>query len=269
MSQRTLPPRTRPNGAAGPRVERDRRLPRSGRVRRTVWALVVLLALVGGAVALLASPLLDVRKVEVTGTQRLVPEQVLSAAGIDGGSALATVDAQGIRARVRALPAVATVAVHRSWPHTLRLVVTERTAQAYEPRPDGSIHLYDAEGVDFAVADSVPSGLPEIMLPTGPDRADAARAATSVLVGLPDALRTQVTTVQGRPSSSVVLVLQDGRRILWGAAGDASDTATKAAIVATLEKDRAAAASRSDESAATSPDEVEIDVSTPSIAVVR
>jgi len=270
VSQRTLPPRPRPSGDTGPRAAGSR--PRVGRVPRALWVLILLLAVTAAAAGLLASPLLEVRKVEVTGTQRVTPEQAIAAAGIRDGSALARVDAQGVRERVGALPAVASVAVHRSWPHTVRLVVTERTAQAYETQPGGSVHLYDAEGIDFAVASSAPAGLPQLVLPTGPTRADATRAASSVLAGLPDALRTQVSAVQSRSPSSVALLLQDGRTVLWGPAGDASDTATKAAIIATLDKDRLSGPPVDGQSGASDEagtEGLEIDVSTPSIVVVR
>ncbi len=263
MTQRTLPSRTKTAQNSGPH-DRGRRT-RASRAPRTLWALVLLLVLAGAGVGLLASPLVDVRSVEVTGTERVSPQDVLAAAGVRDGSALATLDVQGVRDRVDALPAVASVSVHRSWPHTVRLVVTERTALAYETRPDGAVHLFDDEGLDFAVTASAPAGLPQLKLPSGPTRDDAARAAGSVLAGLPDALRTRVTVVQGQFPSSVALLLQDGRTVLWGAAGDAADTATKAAIVSTLEKERAGTSA----GAAQADKGLEIDVSNPVVAVVR
>lgn len=238
------------------------------RARQVLLALVLLLVVTGAAVALLASPLLEVRTVEVTGTERLTPEQVTVAAAVRGGSSLATVDADGIGDRVGALPTVASVAVHRSWPHTVRLVVTERVPRAYEAQPDGSVRLFDAEGADFAAAATPPAGLPALALPSGQTRPAAARAAMTVLADLPDGLRTQVQTVRGRSPSQVVLGLLDDRTVLWGAAGDAADTATKAAIVATLEQDRLARAI-ADGVDPSSDVGLEIDVSAPTVAVVR
>ncbi len=271
MSQRgTLPRRPTP-GRSPARPTRDEPVGRRGghRVgRRAVLALVLLLAVAGAAVALLLSPLLDVRAVEVTGVGRLSTQQVTAAAAVRDGTALATVDVDGIRARVGALPEVAAVSVHRSWPHTVRLVVTERTAEAYEAQPDGSVRLYDATGVAFASAASPPPGLPALALTLGKSRAAAATAAMSVLVGLPKDLRDQVQQVQGRSASSVVLLLADGRTVLWGAPGDAADTATKAAVVATLERDRLARA-LAEGKKTDAPKGLEIDVSTPTVAVVR
>ncbi len=78
----------------------------------------------------------------------------------------------------------------------------------------------------------------------------SARAAVSVLGELPADLRAQLAAVQEPSPSSVVLVLRDGRTVVWGAPGE---SARKAAVVAAL---------------LPRPGKT-IDVTTPSLAVVR
>ena len=108
---------------------------------------------------LLFSSLFAVREVAVRGTARLSPEQVRRAAAVPPGRPLLRVDAAAVRRRVAALPAVSSVDVHRSWPRTLQLQVTERRPVA--ALPDGDrVGLLDAGGVRFTEQPVPPPGLP-------------------------------------------------------------------------------------------------------------
>ncbi len=227
--------------AADNRLARRRRLFRRASLGSLALAPVLLLAWL-----LLASPLLSVRTVEVTGADRVTPAAVQTAAGVRDGVPLARVDAAAVRARVLTLTTVAGVRVVRAWPGTLRLQVTERTAVAAQQRGDGSWTSVDSTGVRFAPTPTAPEGLPQLQLP---DAADA-RAPLQVLAELPPGLLTQVAAVQMPAPSSVVLVLRDGRSVVWGPPGQ---SARKAAVVGAL---------------LPRPGRT-IDVTTPDVAVVR
>lgn len=212
------------------RAQAQRSARRRRRARRGGHALLVLLPLASLAWVLLFSTWLDVDRVEVTGTARLTAAQVSAAAGIAANTPLALVDLGRIEAAVGRLAPVARVQAHRSWPGTVRVDVTERTAVAGVAIPAG-VTLVDDQGVPFATVPALPAGMVSLQVGDVGPADPATRAALEVYLDLPPALRSQVQVVRAASASSVVLVLAAGRQVVWGAPGD---TATKAAAVAAL-----------------------------------
>lgn len=173
-------------------------------------AAVVLLIGLGWLVGF--SSVLGVRTVSVSGEHRVTSAQILAAAGIRHGEPLARLDAAAVRARVGALPAVRAVTVHVSYPSTVDIRVTERTAVGYRPAADGVV-LVDAADVEFATEPRPPRGLPELA-GTG-DQASAAAAAT-VAAALPAGFAGAVARIAVPTLQSITLTLTDGRTVLWG-----------------------------------------------------
>jgi cell division protein FtsQ len=194
-------------------------------------ASAALLPAAGLAWLVLLSPVLAVDDVQVAGTSRLVPEQVLAAADVDAGTPLARVDAAEIADRVRAqLPPAADVRVRRVWPSTLRLHVTERQPAAGVAREDGVL-LVDAAGIGFATEPTLPPGVPSLELAHPGPQDPATRSALAVLAELPVELRGQLAVLRALSASDVEFVLGDGRTVVWGEPGDA---VTKAAALEPL-----------------------------------
>ena len=214
--------------AARARAERSARRGRAG--RRLLRGLVVLLPLAGLAWVLLVSSWLAVDRVQVVGAGRLTSEQVQAAAAIDPGTPLARVDTGAVERRVGRLAPVATVTVSRSWPGTLRVAVTERVAAAGVMTPDG-VTLLDDRGVSFVTEKALPAGLVRLQVnrpgPTDP----ATLAALQVHRDLPLPLRERVRIMRAASASEVVLLLADGRQVIWGPPGG---TAAKAAAALAL-----------------------------------
>ena len=128
-----------PGGREGPR--RSRLRPRW----RTVFVAVVAFALVAGAVAVLNSPLLEIRGISVSGTRELSPETVAQIAALRGDNLLLA-DLAAARERLLELTLVREASVERSWPDGIRIVVQERTPWAgWEV--EGEVFAVDAEGV--------------------------------------------------------------------------------------------------------------------------
>lgn len=209
---------------AGARLAARAKADRSAR-RRTVGkraaygvAGLVPLALLGWL--LLASPLLSVRSVAVSGTSRLSADQVRAAADVVRGTPLARVDAAAVIRRVEALRAVAAVRVSRGWPSTLRVRVVERVAVAGIVGPAG-VTLVDATGLPFAPAPVLPPGVVRLQVARPGATDPTTRAALAVLAELPQPMRGRLRIVRAASPSSVTLVLRDGRRVLWGGVGDA------------------------------------------------
>ncbi|RMI29183.1 FtsQ-type POTRA domain-containing protein [Nocardia stercoris] len=171
-------------------------------------------------------PLVAVRTVEIDGLVAVPEQQVRAAARIPDGRSMLRVDTDAIAARVAALPRIKSVQVQRSFPSTVRLTVTERTATLYFDSPEGT-HLIDADGVEYAI-EPAPPGIPKLLTehPGGAD--PVTRAAIRVLAAVPDGLRFQVGEVVARSVSDVELKLHDDRTVLWGGADDSE---RKAAVV--------------------------------------
>ena len=102
------------------------------RLHRLV-AMSVVVGLLASAFLLTRSPLLDVDRIVVTGTQHLTTDVVVDASGIRRHSPMTDVNLDRARARLQAVPWVESVKVQREWPATVRVSVVERIAVAIVP----------------------------------------------------------------------------------------------------------------------------------------
>ena len=208
---------------AQPRLTAKARAERSARRRtlakRTGMAAAVAAPMVLLGWVLLASPLLAVRTVDVSGAELLTPAQVRAAAAVADGTPLARVDTGAVVRRLRALRPVADVHVSRSWPRTLEVRVEERRAVAGLVGKNG-VTLVDADGVPFAPALRLPAGTVRLQVPRPGPTDPTTRAALQVLRDLPATLRTPLRIVRAGSPSSVTLVLSGGRQVMWGGVGD-------------------------------------------------
>lgn len=189
-----------------------------------------------------------VRTVTVLGAHALTADQVRTAAGLRDGEPLARVDLGRVQRQVGELAGVQRVAVTRSWPHTVRITVTERTGIALVSR-DGALWLVDPAGVVFQRL-TVRPHLPLLAVPdVGPDD-PAAMAALTALAALKDPVPPQVAQVKAPTPEQVTLYLTGGRTVLWGGG---EDSAAKASVLTELLKRPG----------------TYFDVSTPSVVTVR
>lgn len=234
MTAAARPPRRAPVLPVTPRLEeraRTQRVQRRGRLLRRVRnALSVLLPLAALAWVVLASGWLGVDRVQVSGVGRLTPSQVVAAAGVQPGTPLARVDTGDVQERIAELAPVAEVTVRRNWPGTLSVTVTEREPAA-GVLADGAFTLVDAAGVPFATEPKLPPGVVRLQVHDPRPEDPATRAALEVHAALPAALRERVRIVRAASPSGVILLLDDGRQIVWGRPGG---TSTKAAAAQAL-----------------------------------
>lgn len=164
------------------------------------------------------SGLLAVRRVDVVGSSGgSAAAQVSAAARHALGEPLARVDTRRLGDVIGTLPGVASVRVERSWPSTLRLVVSERQPVAAVSRA-GTLWLVDGRGVPFQRVTAVPGALP-LLAVADPKPSDPSTSATLAAVrALPGSLRARVRSVSASTPESVRLVLRDGRTVVWGGA---------------------------------------------------
>ncbi|QRP48767.1 cell division protein FtsQ/DivIB [Amycolatopsis sp. FDAARGOS 1241] len=233
----------------GRRSEEERRRTRSSRTTRTSalrgrpmrkkeirrrWvALLSVVTIVALGYLLFFSSLLGVKEVSVLGAKTVSADQLRGVAAVPVGKPMLLLDVDGIRDRVARVPDVATVDVSRSWPNTVEISVTERTAIAFfdsGPGGDG-VHLVDGGGVVFKTVTARPVGLPELKLPKVSVDDPVTRAVTAVLGVIPAELRKQVTSATAQTPASVQFTLTDGKIVRWG---DADKTDRKAKVLAAL-----------------------------------
>jgi cell division protein FtsQ len=192
-------------------------------ILRRVLVLLVVVGLVAGAGWLVfVSSVLAVQGVRVSGVRTVPVDRVTRAAAVPLGEPLARVDVDRVRARVERLPVVERADVGRSWPHTVSIKVTERTAVA-AVHAAGGYRLIDAEGVTFRTVGEPGEHLPVMTVGGRPQTGlgpagDAATEAAAVVDSLPRRLVRRVERVEADTMDSIVLRLQDGRRVVWGSA---------------------------------------------------
>ena len=203
-----------------------RRRRRAQRLRRSrPWLLLVLvLALAAtGVYAVFFSSWLAARRVDVTGLSSLSRSRVVAAAQVPTGRPLARVDLGAVRSRVADIPAVRTVDVSRSWPHGVRIAVTERIPVAVIDRGHG-LQALDRAGVAFRHYAHRPGRLPLVQGAHGV-HADALAEAGKVAAALPGSVQRRVDFIHVATVDRIELRLHDGRTVLWGSAEQSDEKA--------------------------------------------
>jgi cell division protein FtsQ len=196
--------------------------------RRLVTRLVALRAVIVAVLAVGAlgflgwvvffSPWLTADNVTVEGARTVSAHDVERAAAVPVGTPLARVDLERIRAAVAQLPAVSSVAVHRSWPHTISIAITERQPVASVYRA-GDWWEVDATGVAFRESGSRTAGLPVVAVKKS-SVDDLLPEAAGVAAALPPDLAAQTRRVTAKSIDSVTVHLKDGGVVLWGSSAE-------------------------------------------------
>jgi cell division protein FtsQ len=178
------------------------------------------------------SPWLTVDSVKVDGLWTLRQQQVLSAAQVPIGTPLMRVDLNAIEQRVEAVRAVDSASVHRSWPHTITITVSERQPLAAIDE-QGAWWVMDHEGVLFRRTQGPLGHLPVVKL--GPKADTAARQeVASVIAALPGSVLGDVHRLTARTMDSITLDLAGGKKVIWGSA---AESARKVQVLGVLLKD--------------------------------
>lgn len=201
------------------------------RRRRLIAAVVsgVVLLLVGVAIwAFWFSPLLVVKRVEVSGESLLSKDDVVTAAGVASGLPLVRVDLGAVEARVGSLNPVASVAASRSFPDAIVVEIVERELVFVRKSSEGYVWV-DEDGVEFHTDAKAPKGVPVAQL--GDAETRLLRDIATVVSHLPDALDGQQITMKNPSIDKIVLTLPEDREVVWGSADDSS---LKADVLAAL-----------------------------------
>ena len=214
---------------AGRDFTRRRWARRLRRLRPFLYAALLLGLVAGGVWLVFFSSVVTVREVAVHGNQTVTAVRVRAVAKAPMGRQLARVDLGSIQARVETIPAVKSVSVSRSWPHTVSIAITERTPVAVVDRGAG-LQAVDQDGVLFGGYAKRPDNLPLVV--TAPDvKAEALAEAAHVVASLRSDIAAKVDRIEVETVDRITLHLTGGRTVMWGSA-EQSDQ--KAAVLAVL-----------------------------------
>ena len=214
---------------AGPDFARRRLRARLRRWRPFLIVGLVLVTLLTAIWLLWFSSVVTVRGVEVSGNSAVGTARIERVAQVPLDRQLVRVDLGAIQARVEAIPAIRTVAVSRSWPHAIKIVVTERVPIAVVSRGTG-LQAVDVDGVLFGSYARPPADLP--LVRTDPNvKAAALAEAAHVIRSLRSDIAASVEDVDVKSADMISLGLTGGIKVVWGSA-ESSDS--KAEVLAIL-----------------------------------
>lgn len=236
-----------PLPASSPPVDPRLRSRRIG-VRRAEGRRRLVYVLVAGAVllvavvvlAVLASPLFSIDRVRVTGTVYTTDEVLAPIIDQVEGDPVLTVDTDGVRRQLEALPWVRRADVHADFPRTLVIDIDERTPAAVYLGGDGRWRVIDRDGRVIAVELGQPIDYLAIE-GTGPDLEPGGDAGPTYT-----AMAELAETIRDLPELSAVvdrltLSANGDFGMVWNTdpgmivkLGPATDLRTKLAVLITL-----------------------------------
>ena len=218
-----------------PRI-RERRIEvrrQAGRRRLRMLLVVSSVLSAAGLVFLtVTSPLLDVDRIRITGTQHVTVEQVRAASGVRVHDHLLFVDTGAVARRIETLSWVEHASVQRDLPGTLKITIAEYTPAVFV-RVAGGVMLVAASGHVIAPVKAAPAHTVEVRGVRRPPVAGGLLAppdAAGVVGRLPGALRALVVAVDVS-GNGLALDLARGGAIRLGNTSDLDAKAASAQAV--------------------------------------
>ena len=214
----SVDPRMRARRIAVLRSEGRRRL-------RLLAALACAALAVAGSWGLSRTPLMDVDRIAITGSDAARDAEILRSSQLATGLPMLFLDASEAERSISALPWVKSARVRRGWPATVRIDVVPRVPVATVPADGGRAALIDASG--YAIgwapspgADGARAELPHVSVPFGGSLGvihTDADGPLAVVAVMPDDLRPWVSTITLSPAEGQIgLELRGGPSVVLG-----------------------------------------------------
>jgi cell division protein FtsQ len=215
--------------AEAKRQQRERRADERRRVgrQRLIAAAAVAAVLLAIYFALTYSPAFAVKQVEVTGASHLTSAKVVALAAVPSGATLLRLPSAEIRARLVSEPWISDATVHRVFPSTVRIDVTERRPAAVVDS-DKALWLVDSSG--FVIAQQSKGATSALVLvrdavgvkpkagTVSPSQTLA--NALAILEGVSPQLRSAIRAVSTPSIDETALMTKDGVEVLVGSADE-------------------------------------------------
>jgi cell division protein FtsQ len=190
-----------------------------------MWSALLSVVVVGLGLLLYFTPIMSARNVVVTGLGAVTQEEVVTSAAVKSGTPLLQIDTDAVAERVATIRRVASARVQRQYPSTLRITVIERVPVVVKDYPDGP-HLFDRDGVDFAIAPP-PPGVPFLDTDNPGPSDPPTKAALQVMTSLRPEVAAQVARIAAPSVAAITLQLTDGRQVVWGTTDRTEEKALK------------------------------------------
>ncbi|AOH44619.1 FtsQ-type POTRA domain-containing protein [Propionibacterium sp. NM47_B9-13] len=194
-------------------LRRRRRRKRNRIIAGVVAAVVVFIFVAIWIVR--SSSLLCVDTIEVHGTHLVTASQVEQAAKVLKGQPLARVNTDDVAARVRAMDIVQQAEVHRKWPHTVVIDVTELKISYQVKTPGGYLWIDPSGRIFNRSAKPMPN---VVWATTASGNHDLLRDVATVADSFPTQLRRYVDHIEAKSRDAIVVVLSGKRTVVWGSA---------------------------------------------------
>jgi cell division protein FtsQ len=170
---------------------------------------------------------LNVKRVEFRGNEKLQADYLRALTGIGGDTHLLKMDVKAVESALLSEPYIARADITRHYPNTVEIEIVERRPSGYVLQ-NGKYALIDQEGMVLESVDAVPPGLVEIkdlalpLLLAGNKISGAEFASVTSLIGsLPQALREK-TAAAGINKDDGLYIMADGTTVIYGEADDFS-----------------------------------------------
>lgn len=200
------------------------------------------------------SPMLAIKQIVVSGTERIKAEQISKALQSHIGTPLPLLNEGEVAKSLASFALIESFSATAVPPNALSVKISERQPISIVAVA-GEKWLYDPAGVRIAKA-AGSDGLPEIQISEEPRNSQKFRNAIEVLMALPENLLDEVEFIEARSKDDVVMSLRSekNQRIVWG---DSSDSVLKSKVLQALMANHRKTQS------------VTFDVSSPNAPVVR
>lgn len=169
-----------------------------GRRRLRVLAIVLGIVLLAAAAwGISRTPLLDVDRITVTGTDPANRAEILESSNVSVGLPMLFLDVDEAQRSVASLPWVRSAQVWRDWPGTVRITVEPRVPAAVVPASEGRTALIDANGYVIGWGPGS-TAVPHVSVPFSGQLGEihtSADGPLAVVAAMPEDLRAWVSTV--------------------------------------------------------------------------
>ena len=232
------------------------RMSQTRTLRRVIWLLgISSVGILGLLVAVLTfSPILAVKEISVSGTERIDASEIEKALKPHLGTPLPLLNQNEISESLSGFEVIESFSATALPPNGLKISIIERQPICII-ESGGEAFIYDPAGIRIAKAKAVDI-FPKVLIEGVPASSLRFQNAISVLMSMPSKLLVEIAVIDAKSQDNVSMVLRTSKnqRIVWG---DSSESALKSKVLEALMKNHKKSQS------------VTFDVSSPNAPVVR
>ena len=192
---------------------------------RLLVGFLSVIGVVALVLAILASPIIGVRKIDVEGAKYMSADLLIAVEKSLNGKSILTVDLNSAARRLEGDPWVESVRIRQFFPTRLTIEIVERKPVAFFIGVDNRSRVVDPQGRVLAVETGQPTQYLQITgvgpnLAPGSSAGSVYKAAAQLAGGLPDELKDRVLNVGVGGPNQLLMTLRSGTLINFGPPND-------------------------------------------------